>query len=275
VVAMSRDLTTEAFPVASFKLAADHLRRPFAPGAVKFKVQAQIPKDNPSKALVVGYIDARLVTERLNKVCPHLWHDEYERLDGKVLLCRLTVDGITRQDVGEAGAIGKAAFSDAFKRAAVKFGVGVSLYALPPFFLEMKDGLEQKQRQVKGQTEKYLVIKPAGDTLLRGRYEGWLETPQGENFGVPLDHGDDPTEGSVGDLVDEPPSQLDLGESLDAPRAEQQKTEILKLYDRLREVDGRKLRKTSLDSMIAGAKTNEELELIRADVDRKLQEATS
>ena len=34
------------------------------------------------------------------EVVPHLWFDEYQPTDGGRLLCRLTVDGITRHDPG-------------------------------------------------------------------------------------------------------------------------------------------------------------------------------
>ena len=103
--------------------AAEHLRRPFAAEAVRWKVQAG--------TLVVPYVDARLVIERLNLVCPHLWHDEYEPVGGgKGLLCRLTIDGIIRVDVGE-GYQGKGLYPESFKRAAVKFRVQVHTTAMP------------------------------------------------------------------------------------------------------------------------------------------------
>jgi hypothetical protein len=68
---------SDEFPCDSFKAAARHLRRPFTPAAVRFKVQATWPKDKPTGGLIVAYIDARLVTERLNLVVPHLWADAY------------------------------------------------------------------------------------------------------------------------------------------------------------------------------------------------------
>src|SRR5690554_6875287 len=112
--------------VDTFQQAAPELRRPFTAQAVKFKVQAVFG----TSALIVAYIDSRLVVERLNHVCPHLWSDAYSD-DGTV--CALTIDGITRHDVGSPSATEarKGLYSDVFKRAAVKFGVGVSLYATP------------------------------------------------------------------------------------------------------------------------------------------------
>lgn len=188
------------FPLDSFKAAARHLRRPFTAEAVKWKVQAVWPKDNPASGLVVGYIDARLAVERLNLLVPHLWFDEYETA-GKQLLCRLTVDGITRQDVGDGQ--GKGLYSDALKRAAVKFGVGVSLYAIPKMILQVSDGMVKVRQTAKGKT---LEITPKGDARLRTMYADWL-TQHGEGaFGEALNHGD--VEGSVGDpdasLPDDP-----------------------------------------------------------------------
>lgn len=175
----------DEFPVESFKAAAPHLRRPFTPAAVKWKVQATWS----GGALIVGYIDARLVVERLNLVCPHLWMDEYQPVDGDRLMCRLTIDGITRHDIGE-GYQGKGLWSDAFKRAAVKFGVGVSLYAIPQTFLNEQQGHLKKRKDG-------YVLTPDGERACRDRYAAWLETVGTSGFGVPLDHGD--VEGSQGD----------------------------------------------------------------------------
>lgn len=168
------------FPVASYRDAAPHLRRPFAVDAVKFKPQS-VTKNG--KTLVVAFIDARLVVERLNLVCPHLWGDCYEPTAAGLMWCHLTVDGITRSDVGEGK--GKALVSDALKRAAVRFGVGVSLYAIPQTFLD-------------GEV-KYLTAQHS--TFLRDRYTAWLSAHGAQAFGDPLDHGDAP-DGSVGDPDD-------------------------------------------------------------------------
>lgn len=98
------------------------------------------------RALVVPYVDARTVLDRLDRVVgPEGWQDAYEVLaDGERAVrdergerrerlvevkCRLTVLGVTKEDVGEGDSL-KAAFSDALKRAAVKFGVGRYLYRL-------------------------------------------------------------------------------------------------------------------------------------------------
>lgn len=193
-------------PVDSLKEAVPLLRRPFTPHAVRWKVQAQFK--GMSVALVVPYIDARLVVDRLNLVCPHLWAEgdpsrpelpAFENVDGGLMLCRLTVDGITRSDVGYSkgptATAGKGLYSDALKRAAVKFGIGVSLYAIPKLTLSTKDGHVEKRRTASGES---LVITPKGSTHLRSLYEDWLDKEGAQAFGKPLDHGDSPNAG--GDL---------------------------------------------------------------------------
>ncbi len=87
----------------------------------------------------VHYITARTVMNRLDDVLgPASWWDEYMPLENSVI-CRLTIrlpDGttLTKSDAGgyagmpDSGDDDKSGFSDAFKRAAVKFGIGRYLY---------------------------------------------------------------------------------------------------------------------------------------------------
>lgn len=177
--------TAEPFPVETYKDAARHLRRPFTPAAVKFKVQAVWPKDNPTSGLIVAYIDARLTSERLNLVVPHLWHDAYRPVGGNQMWCDLTIDGITRSDVGEGS--GKALVSDSFKRAGVRFGIGVSLYAIPKMIFDTQSGALKQKRSKDGLT---LELTPRGEMILRSNYEQWLDARGKQAFGDPLDHGD-------------------------------------------------------------------------------------
>lgn len=207
---------SDDFPCASIKDAARHLRRPFTQAAVKFKVQAIWPKDNPTGGLIVAYIDARLVVERLNLLVPDLWRDEYRPVGQGQMWCDLTIDGVTRSDVGEG--TGKALVSDALKRAAVRFGVGVSLYAIPKMMLDTNSGALKQKRTRDGLT---LELTPVGEKKLRESYAQWLEQHGKQAFGDPLDHGD--VEGAQGDaeadgnaqVVDEP---TDEPATVDQPR---------------------------------------------------------
>jgi hypothetical protein len=114
------------------------LSAPFAADEVKWKPQSV--KGN--RALALAYLDARAVQDRLDDVLGvEGWQDEYQPLpDGSVvckLQCLLGDRWVTKMDVGslseqpDGGDRVKAAFSDALKRAAVKFGVGRYLYRLP------------------------------------------------------------------------------------------------------------------------------------------------
>jgi hypothetical protein len=113
------------------------LAEPFPEGQIRWKPQAV----NGNRALAVPYVSARAVMERLDRVLGVAgWQDAYDLLADGNVRCRLSirVDGewIAREDVGgpseqpDEGDRLKAAFSDALKRAAVKFGVGRYLYAV-------------------------------------------------------------------------------------------------------------------------------------------------
>jgi hypothetical protein len=184
----------EVLPVASYAEASRHLRRPFTPEAVKFKVQNVWPKESPTGAMIVAYIDARLVVERLNLVCPEAWSPQFTPAD-RAMWCHLTVFGITRSDIGD-GYVGKGLVSDSLKRAAVQFGVGVSLYATPTlrFFLN-SEALVKPKKTAKGPS---LELTDAGTARCRTLYRSWLTHHGIKSFGEPLDHGD--VEDAVGDV---------------------------------------------------------------------------
>lgn len=86
----------------------------------------------------VAYIDARQVMDLLDEVVgPENWQDHYREVAGKVycdLSLRFEDEWISKSDCGTEsqfeGEKGQA--SDAFKRAAVKWGVGRFLYRLEP-----------------------------------------------------------------------------------------------------------------------------------------------
>lgn len=191
-------------PVDSYRDAAPFLRRPFTPAAVKFKPQEVL--GDGKGVLCVAYIDARLVIERLNLVAPHLWHDEYSPVSENRMWCYLTLDGIRRPDVGEG--TGKALVSDALKRAAVKFGIGVSLYAIPQQKLWAGDaGVEMwktGKKKPNGQDQWSARLEDAAHARLRLAYATWLDKVGRAAFGEPLDHGD--AEDSQGDAEGETPA---------------------------------------------------------------------
>ena len=116
----------------------DALAAPFDPNEVKWKAQAV----SGNRALAVAYVDARVVQDRLDDVLGVAgWQDSYKVLADGSVMCRLKIrlgeQWISKVDVGgqseqpDEGDRMKAAFSDALKRTAVKFGVGRYLYRLP------------------------------------------------------------------------------------------------------------------------------------------------
>ncbi len=108
------------------------LRAPFPPEKVSWRVGPTT--QDKSKGMALAFIDARDVMERLDDVCgPAGWQCRYSHANGKTV-CDIGVkageewvwkaDGAGDSDM-EAE---KGALSDAFKRAAVRFGVGRYLY---------------------------------------------------------------------------------------------------------------------------------------------------
>lgn len=196
-------------PVDSLRDAAPELRRPFTKEAVRWKIQT-VFKENAG-CVVVPYIDARLVVERFNAICPHLWATRYERVDDTHMLCHLTVDGVTRTDVGSTGAGGhadkmKSLLSDSLKRAAVHFGVGVSIYSLPNATFNHPDKDSKKPRvRLKSGSKPTLVLTDYGTEVLAAGYGKWLTLESGgKQFGEPLNHGDVAADVLPGGTFEEP-----------------------------------------------------------------------
>jgi hypothetical protein len=124
-------------PITDVPSITKALAMPFAPKDVKFKPQSV--KGN--RALALAYVDVRVIQDRLDEVLGvENWQDGYELLPDNSVMCRLKLRigkrWITKMDVGspseqpDGGDRLKAAFSDALKRAAVKFGIGRYLYRL-------------------------------------------------------------------------------------------------------------------------------------------------
>lgn len=131
------------------------LSKPFPPEKVRLKIQAKLKSDS-TKAIIVAYIDARDVMDRLDEVGVD-WSDFYHGVtlgDKTGVECQLTINEVTRSDIGDPESDGmdtslKSAYSDAFKRAAVKFGVGRFLYSLPKMYAKV-DGnrIDEKELPV-------------------------------------------------------------------------------------------------------------------------------
>jgi hypothetical protein len=115
------------------------LNTPFDPELVAWKPGAT--NQDKTRALALAYVEPRAYIDRLNEAAGADWSDDYEiHAGGAVVLCRLTVAGVTRSDVGEAPPndqnTATSAIAQAFKRACVKFGLGAYLYNLPRTWAE-------------------------------------------------------------------------------------------------------------------------------------------
>jgi len=110
----------------------------------KWKVQGY--NKAKTKAQCVAYIDARDLMERLDKVMGiEKWRDSYRRDSNGRLICTLELkfedEWVAKEDTGTEGNYEKekSEFSDAFKRAGVKWGIGRFLYDMDIQWLDVKD----------------------------------------------------------------------------------------------------------------------------------------
>lgn len=114
----------------------DELCAPFPVEMIEWRIGSTSP--DKAKGLALCYVDARAVMDRLDTVCgPDAWQDNYTAGVNGSIICNIGLkmpssewiwkaDGAGATDVeGEKGAL-----SDAFKRAAVRWGVGRYLYDL-------------------------------------------------------------------------------------------------------------------------------------------------
>lgn len=133
----------------------EKLKAPFDPKKISWRVGART--QDKRKGIALAYIDARDVMERLDEVCgPSNWQALYPHANGKTS-CKIgiMVDKGLFQDnkfihdplwVWKENGAGdsdveaeKGAFSDAFKRAAVLWGIGRYLYDLENVWVELKN----------------------------------------------------------------------------------------------------------------------------------------
>ena len=118
----------------------DELAAPFPKDFIEWRVGST--NQDKSKGLALAYIDARAVMDRLDSVCgPANWQCKYSHANGKTVCdlgVRLEGEWIWKADgAGDTDfEAEKGALSDAFKRAAVRFGIGRYLYDLPSKWVE-------------------------------------------------------------------------------------------------------------------------------------------
>jgi hypothetical protein len=119
------------------------LSEPFPPEAISWRVGAT--NRDKTKGIALAYLDARDVMRRLDEVNP-AWQCRYSHVGQYGVVCEigLLVDGVYLWRANGAGQTDveaeKGALSDAFKRAAVCWGVGRYLYDLDNVWVPLVDG---------------------------------------------------------------------------------------------------------------------------------------
>lgn len=179
----------------------DRLRAPFPPGEEQYRVGPCWEQNGDRFTRPLAFIDARAVFDRLDEVVgPGNWSTDLERVAPGVFICRMTVLGVTRADVGMAGAseseAEKSGVSDAIKRVAVQFGIGRYLYSmeLPPVKLERRGSewvLPRGWRPARqGSADKTVPFQTAAETLATAKQLGKIAVEL-ERLGWNADRGRD------------------------------------------------------------------------------------
>src|SRR5690348_1172834 len=140
------------------------LSAPLPEGVISWRQDGRpVARDGKYFARFVAYIEANTVRERLDGVVPGEWDLTLELLpalipnDGDETGCsfkaRLQILGVIREDVG-TGRDYKQAATDAFKRAAVRFGIAHELYSYEQNWVQV-DGDGKYARPLEDPAEAY------------------------------------------------------------------------------------------------------------------------
>lgn len=119
------------------------LKEPFPKDKISWRV-GSVSKDK-TKAMVLAYLDSRDVMQRLDDVCGiGGWQNTHPHANGKTS-CRIGIKNGDEWVWKENGAgdsaveAEKGAFSDAFKRSAVLWGIGRYLYDVPTVWVDIDE----------------------------------------------------------------------------------------------------------------------------------------
>ena len=106
--------------------------------------------DKPKGFSMLAYKTARTDVKRLNEAVGLNWKNRYFYDDNKILCCEISVynpeikEWVSRIDVGTESMTEKekGSYSDAFKRAGFKWGIGTELYNMPFIWINWNDWSE-------------------------------------------------------------------------------------------------------------------------------------
>ena len=119
----------------------------------------------PQAHMMLDYVDARYVMDKLDRLGPENWQDRYVDRDGGSVRCGIGIliegDWVWKWDVGTTSDIEpeKGSYSEAFKRAGVKWGIGRDLYG-------HKDRVTQRPAAPVAAQTPAPVVHPAAATPL-------------------------------------------------------------------------------------------------------------
>lgn len=144
----------------------------FPPDAISWRVGPVNNKESgkATKGIALAYLDARDVQDRLDAVCgPENWQVRHPWSVGNKLACEIGVridgewiwkgDGAGESDM-EAE---KGAFSDSFKRAGVRFGIGRYLYDIDSPWVEIEPmGKSYKIKENEKPKLRQVLLRAAG-----------------------------------------------------------------------------------------------------------------
>lgn len=130
----------------------EKLRAPFDPAIVSWRVGSTNKKKwtegKAKRGQPLCYVDARDVMQRLDDVVgPFEWQDDYTPMPNGTMCCRIALrHPVSGEWVWKANGAGatdmegeKGAYSDAFKRAAVLWGIGQYLYGIRAPWVTLDD----------------------------------------------------------------------------------------------------------------------------------------
>jgi len=154
----------------------EKLKAPFPSDKISWRV-GSTNKDK-TKGLALAYIDPRDVMDRLDAVCsPENWQNNHPHANGKTS-CAIGIK-INNEWVWKENGAGdtqveaeKGAFSDAFKRSGVMWGIGRYLYDFPETWADIEP-YGKSHRIVKSE---YARLRKIHEDFISGK--NWNRSPK-------------------------------------------------------------------------------------------------
>jgi hypothetical protein len=124
------------------------LQAPFQDMEIEWRPQSAVQRQGDHHLLVLPYVQGHAIQKRLDDVLGVYWKDDYESItvQGKeairgYLSIKVGDEWITRTDAAELSDIEsvKGGHTNAFKRVAVKFGIGRFLYNVEPQWVRLSN----------------------------------------------------------------------------------------------------------------------------------------